>query len=78
MAFVNTVDVYGDVATMDMIINRTIVEYRDDSNSTIGDRAFTGCSSRCAECDFDPWICFRGNIMDARIKMHSSNRSHSP
>jgi hypothetical protein len=45
MAFVNTIDKFGDEATMDMIIERTITEYCDNSAQKIGQCAFYGCSA---------------------------------
>lgn len=43
--FVNTMDKFGDEATMDMIIERTITEYCDDSATKIGQYAFFGCTA---------------------------------
>lgn len=43
--FINTVDKYGDEATMDMIINRTIDEYCDDAIEIIGPGAFCDCAA---------------------------------
>lgn len=45
MAFENTIDKYGDEATMDMIIERTIDEYCDDTVTKIGESAFSDCIS---------------------------------
>lgn len=45
MAFENTMDKYGDEATMAMIIERTIDEYCDDSATKIGKNAFYGCTA---------------------------------
>lgn len=45
MAFVNTIEKYGDEATMDMIIERTIAEYCDDSAVKIGEYAFPECTA---------------------------------
>ncbi len=45
MAFVNTMDKYGDEATLAMIIERTIDEYCDNSVTKIGAYAFYGCTA---------------------------------
>ena len=45
MAFVNTIEKYGDEATMDMIIERTIDEYCDNSAEKIGQYAFFVCTA---------------------------------
>lgn len=42
--FINTIDVLGDDAVIDSIIDRTITEYKDDSVTEIGVYAFKGCS----------------------------------
>lgn len=44
MTFENTIEKYGDEATMDMIIQRTIDEYCDDSAMKIGQYAFCDCT----------------------------------
>lgn len=43
--FINTVDVIGDDALTDSIICRTVTEYKDDSITVIGDKAFVECSN---------------------------------
>ena len=43
--FINTVDVLGDDAVSDSIINRTITEFKDDVVTSIGSNAFSGCSA---------------------------------
>lgn len=43
--FVNTIDVLGDDAVIDSIINRTITEFNDDKVNTIGYGAFNSCKS---------------------------------
>ena len=43
--FINTMDKFGDEATMDMIIERTITEYCDNSAEKIGEYAFYGCTA---------------------------------
>ena len=43
--FINTVDVLGDDAVMDSIINRTITEFNDDTIETVGVNAFRGCTA---------------------------------
>jgi hypothetical protein len=42
--FVNTIDVIGDDALTDSIIDRSIVEYKDDTLTSIGDYAFYKCT----------------------------------
>ena len=44
MSFVNTVDVIGDNALMDSIIERTITEIADNMTTSIGAYAFRDCS----------------------------------
>ena len=41
--FINSIDVLGDDAVIDSIIDRTITEYNDSSISKVGDFAFYGC-----------------------------------
>lgn len=43
--FVNTVDLIGDDALTDSIIDRSITEYADNNITSIGNYAFCGCSS---------------------------------
>ena len=43
--FINTIDVLGDGAVIDSIINRTITEFKDDSIITVGQYSFYGCAS---------------------------------
>ena len=43
--FVNTIDIFGDDSLIDMLIDRTIVEYADDTVTSIGTGAFMGCSA---------------------------------
>lgn len=43
--FVNTIDVLGDGAVFDSIIDRTITEFKDDKVQSIGYGAFHGCKS---------------------------------
>ena len=43
--FVNTIDVLGDDAVADGIINRTIKEFKDDSVLTLGENALYKCTS---------------------------------
>ena len=43
--FVNTVDIIGDDALTDSLIDRSIVEYNSDELVTIGISAFTMCNS---------------------------------
>ena len=43
--FINTIDVVGDQALIDSIIDRSITEYHDDHISTIGSLAFHQCSN---------------------------------
>jgi hypothetical protein len=45
MAFVNTVDVIGDDALTDSIIDRSITTYNDDSLINIGAYALSNCSN---------------------------------
>lgn len=42
--FINTIEVLGDEATMDAIIERTITEFKDDILTEIGTYAFYGCT----------------------------------
>ena len=41
--FINTIDVLGDDAVMDGIVNRTIEEFKDDTTTAVGSYAFYGC-----------------------------------
>ena len=43
--FINTIDVLGDDAVMDSIIERTITEFKDNVIQTIGQYAFYGCTN---------------------------------
>lgn len=43
--FINTIDVLGDDAVIDSIIQRTITEFKDNRVNKIGDHAFYGCSA---------------------------------
>ena len=43
--FINTVDVIGDNALCDQIIQRTITEYKDDVLTSLSSYAFSGCTS---------------------------------
>ena len=43
--FINTVDVVGDDALTDSIIDKSITEYNNDSITTLGDYAFYGCTA---------------------------------
>ena len=43
--FINTIEVLGDEATMDAIIERTITEFRDDMLTSVGAYAFYGCAA---------------------------------
>ena len=43
--FINTIDKYGEDAVMDMLIERTIDEFKDNIITTIGDYAFYGCTA---------------------------------
>lgn len=42
--FVNTIDILGDDAVVDSIIDRSITEFKDDTLTTIETRAFYNCS----------------------------------
>ena len=42
--FVNTIDGLGDEVVADMVISRTITEYRDSQITVLAPRVFTGCS----------------------------------
>lgn len=42
--FINTIEVLGDDAVCDSIIERTITEFKDDNLTEIGDYAFSGCT----------------------------------
>lgn len=42
--FINTIDVLGDDAVIDSIIDRSITEFKDDVITKIGDTAFKGCA----------------------------------
>lgn len=43
--FINTIDVLGDDAVNDSIIQRTITEFNDNKVTRVGDYAFYGCTS---------------------------------
>ena len=43
--FINTIEVLGDEATMDAIIERTITEFRDNVLTGVGVYAFYGCAA---------------------------------
>ena len=43
--FINTIDVLGDDAVIDSIIERTITEFKDDVITTVGQYAFYGCTA---------------------------------
>lgn len=43
--FINTIDVLGDDAVIDSIIDRTITEFKDNSVTTLGSHAFYGCTA---------------------------------
>ena len=43
--FINTVDVIGDEALMDSIIDRSITEFHDETITTVGEYAFYGCNA---------------------------------
>lgn len=43
--FVNTIDILGDDAVVDSIINRNITEYKDNNIKIVGQNAFVGCKS---------------------------------
>lgn len=42
--FINTIDVLGDDAVVDSIIQRTITEFKDDQVTEVGAYAFYGCA----------------------------------
>jgi hypothetical protein len=42
--FINTIDVLGDDAVVDSIIQKTITEFNDDTVQTVGYSAFAGCT----------------------------------
>ena len=48
--FINTVDVLGDSAVFDSIIDGTITEFRDNNIKTIGDGAFRECTALETVC----------------------------
>ena len=43
--FIKTIDVLGDDAVLDSIINRTITEFKDDVVETVGKHSFRGCAA---------------------------------
>jgi hypothetical protein len=43
--FVNTIDLLGDDAVIDSIIDRSITEFKDDKITEIGADAFNGCAN---------------------------------
>ena len=43
--FINTIDVLGDDAVIDSIINRSIVEFKDDVITSVGNYAFNDCTA---------------------------------
>ena len=48
--FINTIDVLGDDAVVDSIIQRTITEFKDDQVTEIGEYAFYGCDKLESVC----------------------------
>lgn len=43
--FINTIDVLGDVAVLDSLIERTITEFKDDQLTKVGSSAFAYCTA---------------------------------
>lgn len=43
--FINTIDVLGDDAVIDSIIQRTITEFKDNRVNKVGQRAFASCKA---------------------------------
>lgn len=43
--FINTIDILGDNAVIDSIIDRTITEFKDDKLTSVGDYAFHKCTN---------------------------------
>lgn len=43
--FINTIDLLGDDAVVDSIINRTITEFKDNQLTKVGSGAFYGCTA---------------------------------
>jgi hypothetical protein len=43
--FINTIDVLGDDAVIDGIIQKTIAEFKDDQVTSVGNYAFYGCDN---------------------------------
>lgn len=43
--FINTIDLLGDDAVIDSIIDRTITEFKDDKITSVGEYAFYGCAA---------------------------------
>jgi hypothetical protein len=43
--FINTIDVLGDDAVVDSIIDRTITEFKDNTLTKVGDYAFQSCAA---------------------------------
>lgn len=43
--FLNTIDVLGDEAVADSLIDRTITEFKDNRMTTVGANAFCGCTA---------------------------------
>lgn len=71
--FINTVDVIGDEALVDGIIDRTITEFKDNSVKTIGSRAFDGCK-QLVEVDCPEATTIKGdafNGCDALTKVNA-------
>ena len=48
--FINTIDVLGDDAVIDSIIDRTITEFKDNTLTIIGGYAFHGCADLADVC----------------------------
>ena len=59
--FINTIDVLGDDAVFDSIINGSIIEFKDDKVTFIGDYAFNGCAAlTTVEIPNATYVCQKG------------------
>lgn len=78
--FINTVDVLGDDAVIDSIINRTITEFKDDSVITIGPSAFYGCKQLtevdCPAVTIIDQNAFYGASMLSRVNFPNAVELH--
>ena len=70
--FINTVDVIGDDAVADGILNRSIVEYNDDRVTSIGPLALTLCTE-LTSVDFPMVTTIGNNAFDGCTNLTNVN-----